>query len=92
MQKITAEEQQQLYITELSEAQEILAALKTAYKEHAANRGLTKRYKIKDREMEFADLADLLKQIRYWQTQVNRLEAALGLRNSQPRRIITRFG
>lgn len=87
----TTQAQKQTVI-ELEDAKEILLALKTAYKEHAAGRGLTKRYKIKDREMEFVDLADLLKQIRYWETQVSKLEAALGLRPSRPRRIISRFG
>mgnify|MGYP000252706796 CR=1 FL=1 len=40
------------YAVELEEAREILNSLRKAYKEHAAGRGMTKRYKIKDREME----------------------------------------
>ena len=46
------------YAVELEEAREILNSLRKAYKEHAAGRGMTKRYKIKDREMEFSSLAD----------------------------------
>lgn len=84
-------DKQQQYITELAEAQEILTALKKAYKEHVTGRGLTKRYKIKDREMEFVDLADLLKQIRYWEREVARLEVATGQQVARPRRIISRF-
>lgn len=81
----------QQYETDLAEAREILGSLKTAYKEHAQGRGLTKRYKIKDREMEFTDLADLLKQIRYWEREVARLEVATGQQVARPRRIISRF-
>lgn len=77
--------------TELAEAREILGSLKTAYKEHAQGRGLTKRYKIKDREMEFVDLSDLLRQIRYWEREVARLAAATGERPKQPSRIVARF-
>lgn len=84
-------DKQQQYITELAEAQEILGSLKKAYKEHATGRGLTKRYKIKDREMEFVDLADLLKQIRYWEREVARLEVATRQQVARPRRIISRF-
>ena len=84
-------DKQQQYITELAEAQEILCSLKKAYKEHATGRGLTKRYKIKDREMEFVDLADLLKQIRYWEREVARLEVATRQQVARPRRIISRF-
>lgn len=78
--------------TDLAEAREILGSLKTAYKEHAQGRGLTKRYKIKDREMEFTDLADLLKQIQHWEREIMRLEVATGERPSPPRRIVMRFG
>lgn len=84
-------DKQQQYITELAEAQEILGSLKKSYKEHATGRGLTKRYKIKDREMEFVDLADLLKQIRYWEREVARLEVATRQQVARPRRIISRF-
>ena len=84
-------DKQKQYITELTEAQEILGCLKTAYREHAQRRGLTKRYKIKDREMEFTDLSDLLKQIRYWEREVARLEVATGQQVARPRRIISRF-
>lgn len=88
---ITAEERQQQYITELADARAILQHLRQAYQEHAAGRALTRRYKIKDREMEFTGLADLLKQIRFWQQEVARLEAAAGLALARPRRIISRF-
>lgn len=77
--------------TDLVEAREILGSLKTAYKEHAAGRATTRRYQIKDREMEFTSLADLLKQIRYWEREVSRLAAATGEQISRPRRIISRF-
>jgi len=52
---------------------------------------MTKRYKIKDREMEFSSLADLLKQIRFWQREITRLEAAAGISPRRSGRIITRF-
>lgn len=78
--------------TDLTEAREILGSLKAAYREHAAGRAATRRYRIKDREMEFNSLADLLKQIRYWENQVARLEAATGLKPARPQRIVTRFG
>ena len=78
--------------TELSEAREILASLKTAYREHVSGRATPRRYKIKDREMEFINLADLLKQIRYWERQIAHLEAQMGERPSRPRTIHTRFG
>lgn len=81
----------QQYETDLADAREILGSLKTAYKEHAQGRGLTKRYKIKDREMEFTDLADLLKQIQHWEREIMRLEVATGERPSRPRRIVARF-
>ncbi len=88
---ITAEMRQQQYITELEDAQEILQSLRQAYKEHAAGRALTRRYKIKDREMEFTGLADLLKQIGFWQQEIRRLETAAGLVPARPRRMISRF-
>ncbi|OSI06818.1 putative phage associated protein [Neisseria animaloris] len=81
----------QQYTVELEEAREIVKTLKQAYKDHIGSRGLTKRYKIKDREMEFADAADVLKQLRFWQNEVQRLETAAGERPSRPRRIISRF-
>ena len=80
------------YIAELADAQEIVKSLKQAYMDHAAGRGLTKRYKIKDREMEFASLADMLKQLRWWQQEIARLEALLGLAASRTRRLLSRFG
>lgn len=79
------------YEIELEEAREILNSLRKAYKEHATGRGMTKRYKIKDREMEFSSLADLLKQIRFWQREITRLEAAAGISLRRSGRIITRF-
>ncbi len=79
------------YEIELEEAREILNSLRKAYKEHATGRGMTKRYKIKDREMEFSSLADLLKQIRFWQQEIKRLEAAAGISPRRSGRIITRF-
>lgn len=79
------------YAVELEEAREILNSLRKAYKEHAAGRGMTKRYKIKDREMEFSSLADLLKQIRFWQQEIKRLEVAAGISPRRSGRIITRF-
>ena len=41
--------------------------------------------------MEFVDLADLLKQIRYWEREVARLEVATRQQVARPRRIISRF-
>lgn len=91
MGKITAEQRRQGYVVELEEAREIMGGLRAAYKDHVAGRGLTKRYKIKDREMEFSSLADLLKQIRFWQQEITRLEAAAGVSLRRSGRIITRF-
>ena len=91
IQQITADQREQQYIAELDDAREILQVLKNAYKEHATGRGFTKRYKIKDREMEFVDLADLLKQIRYWENEVRKFEAALGFSARRSGRIICRF-
>ena len=88
--KLTTE-QRTRYIAELADAQEIVKSLKQAYMDHAAGRGLTKSYKIKDREMEFSSLADLLKQIRFWQREITRLEAAAGISPRRSGRIITRF-
>ena len=79
------------YAVELEEAREILNSLRKAYKEHAVGRGMTKRYKIKDREMTFNSLADLLKALRWWEQEILRLEIALGKRPGRARRIITRF-
>lgn len=79
------------YTVELEEAREVLNSLRAAYKEHAAGRAMTKRYKIKDREMEFTGLADLLKQIRFWQREITRLEAAAGISPRRSGRILTRF-
>lgn len=76
---------------ELTQAREILASLKAAYIEHTQWRGLTKRYKIKEREIEFVDLADLLRQIRYWERQIQHLETATGQRPTRAHRIISRF-
>ena len=79
------------YAVELEEAREILNSLRKAYKEHAAGRGMTKRYKIKDREMTFNSLADLLKALRWWEQEIPRLEAAAGISPRRSGRIITRF-
>ena len=89
---MTDYEKQQLE-QQLAFAQQVYADLKAAYQNHAASgRAFTHSYKIKDREMEFASLAELLKQLRWWQQETARLEALLGLTASRPRRIISRFG
>ena len=89
--QITAEQRQQQYTASLAEATEIVKMLKDAYKQHLSGSGLTKRYKIKDREMEFVDLADLLKQICHWENEVRKLEASVGLSPRRSGRIVVRF-
>ena len=78
-------------VEELEEAVEIVRLLKQAYKDHIGNRAMTKRYKVKDREMEFSSPADVLKQLRFWQNEVQRLETAAGMRSRRSGRIVIRF-
>ena len=61
---------------ELQYAQEMVTALREAYKTQAG-RGGVKAYKIKDREMTFQDAADVLKQLQHWQRRVRELEQQL---------------
>ena len=77
---------------ELQYAQEMVTALREAYKTQAG-RGGVKAYKIKDREMTFHDAADMLKQLQYWQRRVQELEQQLGISTYKgpPQQIITRF-
>lgn len=79
------------YEENLETARAVLKDLQTAYHEQLKSRGTVSRLKIKDREMEFASAADVLKQIRFWQTEVQRLETAAGVRSGRPRRIVSRF-
>lgn len=76
---------------QLAFAVEMVAAFRAAYSGHVASRGMTKKYKIKDREMEFNDLSEILKQLKYWQSEVERLEAIIGLRPKRGRIIRARF-
>ena len=88
---MTDYEKQQLE-EQLAFARQVYADLKSSYQSHAASgRAFTHSYKIKDREMEFSSLADLLKQIRFWQREITRLEAAAGFSPRRSGRIITRF-
>ena len=88
---MTDYEKQQLE-QQLTFAQQVYADLKAAYQSHAANgRAFTHSYKIKDREMTFNSLADLLKALRWWEQEILRPEIALGKRPGRARRIITRF-
>lgn len=59
----------------------------------ATTNGRTRRYKIGDREREFASAAELDAEIRFWQTQIAQEDAAARLAAGLPgrNRILTRF-
>lgn len=76
---------------QLAFAVEMVAAFRAVYGDHVKSRGMTKKYKIKDREMEFSDLSEILKQLKFWQGEVARLEAVIGIRPSPGRMVRMRF-
>lgn len=76
-----------------SEAQIALEAAIAALANYTATGGRVRRYAIAGREMEYANAADLLKEVNYWQSVVNREQAAEAVRKGQadPRRVYIRM-
>ena len=74
-------------------AQRTLDDLKAAFASWSTSGGTVQRYKINEREMQFNSSAEIIKQIEYWQGQVDReAEAARIAAGGRPRnRIVTRF-
>lgn len=71
-------------------ARQILDALKQLYRDHVASgRALTDSYSVAGRSFKFLSVADLLAQIRYWEIEAQREDAAAGL--FKRRRTFVRF-
>ena len=57
-------------------AKEMVSALQTALLAHAQGNPLKLSYSIGNRSMQFANVADVRKELQHWQTEVSRLSAA----------------
>lgn len=67
-------------------AERTLAQLKQAFADWSATRGMQRRYKVNEREMEFNSSAEILAQIHYWEAEVAReREAARRRAGGAPR-------
>lgn len=63
-------------MSELEFAQAMVSALQTALLAHAQGNPLKLSYSIGNRSMQFANGADVRKELQYWRTEVSRLSAA----------------
>lgn len=66
-----------------SQAVKALEACKTALADFRAGKGLKRRYKIGEREMEFTSTTEVLREIKFWQNQVDAEEVAAGRKSSR---------
>jgi enamine deaminase RidA (YjgF/YER057c/UK114 family) len=66
-----------------SQAVQALESCKTALADFRAGKGLKRRYKIGEREMEFTSTAEVLREIKFWQNQVDAEEVAAGRKSSR---------
>lgn len=72
-------------------AQRTLDDCKAAFATFSSTRGTQRRYKIGEREMEFNAAAEIIKQIQFWQAEVNREAGKAGARPATSGRIHTRL-
>lgn len=66
-----------------SQAVQALESCKAALADFRAGKGLKRRYKIGEREMEFTSTAEVLREIKFWQNQVDAEEVAAGRKSSR---------
>lgn len=64
---------------------------KAAFATFSSTRGVQRRYKIGDREMEFNSSADIIKQIAFWENEVAKEDIAAGRRPPFSGKIFTRL-
>lgn len=76
-----------------SMAQRALDDLQAAFATFKGSNGRVKRYRIADREMEFSDTTEILKQINYWERQLaeEKMCAHLAAGGKPKNRILVRF-
>lgn len=74
-----------------SMAQKALDDCRAAFATFSSTRGTQRRYKIGEREMEFNTAAEIIKQIQYWESEVNREDRKAGKRPATSGRIYTRL-
>lgn len=68
-----------------------LADCKEALATFRATKGLTRRYQIGIREVEFSSTSEILAEIRYWQTEVEKEVVAAGGKRRTSGRILARL-
>lgn len=72
-------------------ARKALEDCRTALATFRATKGLTRSYQIGIRQFEFASTAEIIKEIGYWEREVNKEDIAAGRKNAFSGRIVARI-